>query len=177
MEITPSDIPDVLILEAEVFDDERGSFATAVDFAALAAHGVTFEPGRWASATNHRKHTVRGMHFSTTWTEAKVVRCARGAIFDAVIDIRQSSPTFGKWVGIELAAGGPRSLYVPPGFAHGYQTLEDATEVSYLMSDPYLPQAQMGVRWNDPAVGIAWPGASASVLSPRDADLPLLADL
>jgi dTDP-4-dehydrorhamnose 3,5-epimerase len=127
-------------------------------------------------ASNHRRGTVRGMHYqSAPHQEVKVVRVVRGAIFDVAVDLRPGSPTFRQWVGVELSAANRRVLYVPTGLAHGYQTLEDDTDVLYFVSAPYVPALQQGVRWNDPAIGIDWPLGTPTIIHPRDAAYPDLA--
>jgi dTDP-4-dehydrorhamnose 3,5-epimerase len=128
-----------------------------------------------ASASfNPRMGTLRGLHYQADpHAEQKVVRCTRGRIFDVAVDIRADSPTRGRWFSHELAEGDLRVLYLPPGFAHGFQTLADETEVSYLISPGYAPDAARGVRWDDPALGIDWPAAER-IISERDRDLPPL---
>ena len=119
---------------------------------------------------------IRGMHFQAEpKPEIKLVRCAVGAIFDVAVDVRPDSPTFGKWEGFELTGQNRRMLYIPGGFAHGFQCLADSSEVFYQMSEFYLPELARGLRWNDPTVAIKWPLAN-STLSERDKNLPLLGD-
>jgi dTDP-4-dehydrorhamnose 3,5-epimerase len=120
---------------------------------------------------------IRGMHFQADpKSEIKLIRCTAGAIFDVLVDVRRDSPTFGKWEGFEITAQNRRTLYVPCGFAHGFQCLTDNCEVFYQMSEVYMPELARGLRFNDPQVGIQWPIASPT-LSERDRNLPLLADL
>ena len=130
---------------------------------------------RWVQANTSLSRdvgTLRGMHYQKApWQEAKLVRCTRGAIYDVIIDLRPASPTFLRWVGAELTADNHRALYVPEDFAHGFLTLTGDVEISYLVSQFYTPQAECGVRWNDPAVGIRWP-REVSVISEKDARWP-----
>jgi dTDP-4-dehydrorhamnose 3,5-epimerase len=122
---------------------------------------------------NDRAGTLRGLHFQTApHEEAKLVRCTRGTIFDVIVDLRPDSPTHAEWIGVELDAEEGTALYVPKGFAHGFQTLVDETEVLYMISDPYVPEAASGVRWDDPAFGIEWPPADVRVISERDRSWP-----
>src|SRR5262249_12099237 len=125
---------------------------------------------------NTRRGTLRGLHWQDPpHAEEKIVRCTRGAIFDVIVDLRRDSPTFGRWCGAELTADNRVSLYIPTGCAHGFQTLEDGCEVFYLVSAPYAPASARGIRWDDPALGIAWP-LRPTAISPHDAALPRLAD-
>jgi dTDP-4-dehydrorhamnose 3,5-epimerase len=126
---------------------------------------------------NARRGTLRGLHYQRRpHAEAKLVRCTAGAIFDVVVDIRPGSPTFGKWFGARLTAENRDMLYIPEGCAHGFQTLEDNTELFYQMSAPYHADCAAGIRWNDPSLGISWPSMDP-ILSAQDANHPLLADL
>jgi dTDP-4-dehydrorhamnose 3,5-epimerase len=112
------------------------------------------------------------MHYQRApHAQAKLVRCTRGAVYDVIVDLRRESPTFARWVGAELTAANRRALYVPAGFAHGFQSLEDDTEVTYQITEPYRPEAEAGVRWDDPAFGIVWP-LEVSMIAPRDRDYP-----
>jgi len=122
---------------------------------------------------NPQQGTLRGMHYQVApYAEAKVIRCIKGAIFDAIIDLRPDSPTFRQWLGIELTADNRKMLYVPEGFAHGYQTLCVDTEVFYLVSQFYQPGAEHGIRWDDPAFGIVWPETEHRLLSVKDQNWP-----
>jgi dTDP-4-dehydrorhamnose 3,5-epimerase len=157
--------------------DERGFFARVFDFDAFADHGLESQYPQHSVGVNVRANLVRGMHFQAgVHAEAKLVRCCVGRIFDAIVDVRVGSPTFGKWCALELSAARPEMLYVPRGFAHGYQTLSEHSEIHYLISARYEPGAARGVRWNDPDVAIAWPLADPAV-SARDASLPLLSEI
>jgi dTDP-4-dehydrorhamnose 3,5-epimerase len=163
------------VVVLEPLGDERGWFARTFDAEAFAAHGLEPAVSQCNVSYNAQAGTLRGLHFQREpHGEDKLVRCQRGALFDVIVDLRPGSPTRGGWYGIELAAGDGRSLYVPKGFAHGFQTLADDTEVHYQMSTPYVPGAGDGVRWDDPAFGIAWPPAppGGRTLSERDASYP-----
>ncbi len=140
----------------------------------FADHGIQFHPVQANMGFSLKRGTVRGMHYQVSPAEeAKLIRCTRGAIFDALVDLRRSSPTFGKWFGTELSADNGRMLYVPEHCAHGYQTLEDASEMIYFTSALYVADTARGVRHNDPALGIEWP-LPVAVLSEQDRNWPLL---
>lgn len=167
-------LADAWLIELERRGDDRGWFARTMDAAEFAARGMDDRFVQQNASTSARAGTVRGLHFQRPpHAEAKLVRCLRGRILDVIVDCRQSSPTAGHHEGFELSAENGRMLYVPRGFAHGFQTLTDDVEVSYLVSAFYAPEAEGGLRWDDPALGIAWP-LPASVLSPKDAAWPLL---
>jgi dTDP-4-dehydrorhamnose 3,5-epimerase len=140
----------------------------------FAEHGINFVPVQANMGFSVRKGTVRGMHFQTEPAlEAKLVRCTRGAIWDVVLDLRPDSPSYAKWYGIELSAENGRMLYLPEHCAHGYQTLEDSTEMHYMASQYYAPNASRGVRFDDPAFDIHWP-LSAEAVSEQDRNWPLI---
>jgi dTDP-4-dehydrorhamnose 3,5-epimerase len=176
MTFTETRIAGVWTVDSDVFADDRGAFVRAWMPTEFAAHGLETRLEQCSMASNHRRGTVRGMHYqSAPHQEVKVVRVVRGAIFDVAVDLRPGSPTFRQWVGVELSAANRRVLYVPAGLAHGYQTLEDDTDVLYFVSAPYVPALQQGVRWNDPAIGIDWPLGTPTIIHPRDAAYPDLA--
>jgi len=160
------------VIEIEPHDDSRGFFARTFCRDEMTAAGL---PGEFMQASvsyNTRRGTLRGMHFQAApHEEPKLVRCTRGAIHDVIIDLRPASPTHREWFAIELTAYNWRTLYVPPGFAHGFQTLVDDTEILYQMAEPYVAELARGVRWNDPAFGIEWPFPEP-ILSERDAGYP-----
>lgn len=162
----------VMLIRAEPSADARGSFARIFCEAEFAAAGL---PARFPQANlsfNHRKGTVRGMHYQAApREEAKVVRCTRGAIHDVLIDLRPESPTYRQSMGVELTAENRLAIYLPARFAHGFQTLVDENEVLYLMGESYDPDLARGVRWNDPAFHVSWPLA-ISLISERDATYP-----
>lgn len=177
--ITPLAIPDVLLITPKRHGDSRGWFAETYNRKILADAGVDTEFVQDNQAFSARRGTVRGLHFQTApHAQAKLVRVLRGAIYDVAVDIRQGSETFGRWVGAKLTAEGGEQLLVPRGFAHGYCTLTDDAELFYKVDGYYAPQAEGGVNWQDPALGIDWPiTADEATLNARDAALPNLADL
>lgn len=169
MKFIPTGLAGAWIVEPERLEDERGYFARTFCREEFGAHGLNPELVQCNVSFNAKKSTLRGMHYQASpHEEAKLVRCTRGAIFDVIIDIRPASTTFKKWFSAELSAVNGRALYVPEGFAHGFQSLEDGSEVFYQMSAAYSPDAARGVRWNDPAFGIHWP-MTDPVVSQRDA--------
>jgi dTDP-4-dehydrorhamnose 3,5-epimerase len=156
------------VIELEPVEDERGFFARSWCGREFEVRGLNSQLAQCNISFNKRKGTLRGMHYQVApHEEAKLVRCTMGAIFDVIIDLRRQSPTFKKWVAVELNERNRRMLYVPEGFAHGFQTLEDDTEVFYQMSEFYAPEHARGVRWNDPAFQIRWPEAEP-VISASD---------
>ncbi len=157
------------IVDPDVFRDERGVFARTWVPDEFTARGLDPTIAQCSYAASHRRGTIRGLHYqSAPFEEVKVVRVVRGAIFDVAVDLRPESPTFCQWVGVELTAENLRSVYLPRGLAHGYQTLTDHTEVYYFVSTPYTPTHQQGVRWDDPAFGIEWPLGAPSMINDRD---------
>lgn len=165
-------LPDVFAIDAEPAVDERGSFTRTFCADEFEARGLEPRVAQCSVSANDRRGTLRGMHLQLAPSEeTKVVRCIRGAIFDVAVDLRAGSPTLGRWLGLELRAGVGRSVYLPVGLAHGFLVLEDDTEVEYLISSPYAPDAARGIRWDDPAIGIEWPFAP-TVVSDRDRAFP-----
>jgi dTDP-4-dehydrorhamnose 3,5-epimerase len=177
MKFIPSQLAGVWRLEPELRCDERGWFARTWCEQEFTAHGLNT---RWPQGNlTHtlRRGMIRGLHWQAEpRPEVKLVRCSAGAIWDVVVDVRRDSRTFSRWEAFELTAANGHQLYIPAGFAHGFQCLTDGGEVSYLMGEFYVPELARGIRWNDPAVGIAWPVADV-FLSERDRNLPLLADV
>ncbi len=162
----------LFVIQIVPHQDERGLFARTWDAAKAAEWGLTERFDYMCVSTNTATHTLRGMHYQKDpHGEVKLVRCTRGRIWDVAIDLRPDSPAFKQWYGTELSAENHRSLYVPPGFAHGFLTLEPESEVLYAIANPYVAEAASGVRWDDPAFSIAWPAAPA-VIAPRDAAYP-----
>jgi dTDP-4-dehydrorhamnose 3,5-epimerase len=169
----PTRLEGAFLVEPEPVADARGFFARVWDRALAAEHRLAEQVEHLSIAYNARAGTLRGMHFQRPpHEEAKVVRCTRGAIHDVIVDLRPSSPTYLEWLAVQLTEENRTSLYVPEGCAHGYQSLVDATEVVYLISAVYAPEAAAGVRWDDPAFGIEWPPADERVLSDRDRSWP-----
>lgn len=161
------------LVEPERFEDERGFFARSWSPREFEAHGLDARLAECNISFNKKRGILRGMHFQTApRAQAKLVRCTAGAIYDVAIDLRPASPTFKQWVGAELSASNRLMFFIPEGFAHGFQTLEDNTEVFYQMSEFYAPECAAGVRWNDPAFGIVWPDADARMIIARDAEYP-----
>ncbi|NJK90164.1 MAG: dTDP-4-dehydrorhamnose 3,5-epimerase [Myxococcales bacterium] len=162
----------VKLIELELREDDRGWFARAFCAQELEAQGL---PARFVQANmsgNKRKGTLRGLHYQVPpAAEAKLVRCVRGAVFDVAVDVRQDSPTFGRWFGAELSADNRRAMFVPESFAHGYLALTDGAEVLYQVSAFYTPGAERGFRYDDPFFGITWP-IPVEVLSEKDASWP-----
>lgn len=153
--------------------DARGFFARSYSPAEFAAHGLGPELRECSISYNARRATLRGMHFQMApHEEHKLVRCTAGAIFDVIVDLRPASSHYRRWFGVELNAENRRALFVPPGFAHGFITLSDHSEVYYMISVPHSPAHASGVRWNDPAFGIEWP-LVPEVIAARDAQYPL----
>jgi dTDP-4-dehydrorhamnose 3,5-epimerase len=171
--LSETPLPGAHVVELEPIGDERGWFARTFDAATFAQLGLDARVSQCNASFNARAGTLRGMHFQAEpHGEAKLVRCTRGAVFDVIVDLRPDSPAFCRWFGIELRAGAAASLFVPARVAHGFQTLEDASEVHYQMSHHYVPEAARGVRWDDPAFGIEWPAAAERIISERDASYP-----
>jgi dTDP-4-dehydrorhamnose 3,5-epimerase len=167
------ELPGAFLIELDRIEDERGFFARTFCRDEFAEHGLATEIVQANTAFNRRNGTLRGMHFQAApHEEAKLVRCTRGAVYDVIVDLRRDSPTFTRWVSVELTVEKDTMLYVPEGFAHGYQTLEDETETSYLMSQRYEPSAGRGVRWDDPAFGIEWPDEGDRTMNERDRTWP-----
>lgn len=162
------------VVEMQPFTDERGQFARAWCSDEFARRGLVAEFVQANVSVNPRVGTLRGLHWQEPpHAEVKLIRCVRGAIWDVIVDMRPRSPTWGEWFGIELSTDSFKMLYVPEGFAHGFQVLEDETEVNYLVSAPYTPHAARGIRYDDPAIGVRWPLPVTSI-SKADASWPLL---
>ncbi|MGH2823007.1 MAG: dTDP-4-dehydrorhamnose 3,5-epimerase family protein [Thermoleophilaceae bacterium] len=163
------------LVELDRHEDERGFFARTFDRAEWVARGMDPTVAQCNTSFNALAGTLRGMHFQADpHGEPKLVRCTRGAIWDAIVDVRPDSPTHRRWFAAELTAGNGRALYVPVGMAHGFQTLEDDSEVLYMMGHEYVPESARGVRWDDPAFDIEWPEppVGGRTISERDAAYP-----
>ena len=155
-------------------EDDRGFFARIWCHDEFTSNGLNARLVQASLSFNKLKGTLRGMHYQLApHAETKLVRCTRGAIYDVIVDLRQDSPTYLEWLGVELTADNHDMLYVPEGFAHGFQTLEDGAEVTYHVTEFYTPGAEGGLRYNDPAVGIVWP-LPVEVVSAKDAGWPLI---
>jgi dTDP-4-dehydrorhamnose 3,5-epimerase len=162
----------LVVIEIERFEDARGAFGTTFEAAEWKSRGLPVQVAQTSVSWNRVTGTLRGMHFQRPpHAQAKLVRCSRGAVFDVGVDIRPGSPTYGQWFGTELSADNGRMLQLDEGFAHGFLTLADESEVVYQISSPYVPDAEGGIRWNDPGPAIEWPSAPV-VISDRDRDYP-----
>jgi dTDP-4-dehydrorhamnose 3,5-epimerase len=171
---SPTPLAGAWLIEPERLEDDRGFFARSFCREEFAARGLNPEIAQSNISWNRRRGTLRGLHYQAApHAEVKLVRCTRGAVWDVIVDLRPDSPSYRRWHGVELSAERRCALYVPEGFAQGFQTLVDDTEVLYLMSQLYRPEAARGLRWDDPALGIAWPIADP-LLSDHDRGLPLL---
>lgn len=167
-----TEIEGAWVVEPERYEDERGFFARTWDASEFAERGLSGDLAQASISHNRRRGTLRGMHYQAApHEEAKLVRCTSGAMFDVAVDLRPSSSTFRRWVGIELSAENRLALYVPQGCAHGFLTLADEVEISYLISVPHEPGAARGVRFDDPAFGILWP-EEIIVINDRDRTYP-----
>jgi dTDP-4-dehydrorhamnose 3,5-epimerase len=167
-----TDLKDAWLVLLEPVHDERGFFARTFCVDEFAAHGLETSYPQHSISLSSRRGTVRGMHFQQEpHSEVKLVRCLKGAIWDVVIDIRKNSPTYCRWQAFELSGSNNRQLYIPKGFAHGFQVLNDDTVISYLISEPYVPGAASGIRYNDPAFNIAWP-LEVTAISKKDQGWP-----
>lgn len=174
MKFIETPLKDSFIVETEPIKDERGFFARSWCAKEFSEHGLDSRLEQCNISFNSQKGTLRGLHYQAPpREEAKLVRCTQGEIFDVIVDIRPQSATFKKWFGLNLSAENRKMLYVPPGFAHGFQSLMDHSEVFYQMSVEYVPNLARGIRWNDASLGISWPLASP-LISPRDLSLPEL---
>jgi dTDP-4-dehydrorhamnose 3,5-epimerase len=171
-------IPGVWLIELEKLADERGFFSRVFCSDTFQERGLCASYPQWSVSFNIRRGTLRGLHFQLPpHAETKLVSCTRGAIFDVAVDVRPGSVSRGRWVGAELSADSGSAMYIPAGFAHGFQTLTDDAEVLYHISEPYRPEAARGVCWDDTDLSIAWPETEQRVISSRDRNLPRLRDL
>ena len=176
MEVQHLPMRGVLLLGGSVSRDDRGAFSRLVDVDAL--RDVTEDPAisYIASAHNHARGTIRGLHYQAApHSEAKTIWCASGAVFDVIVDLRSNESTFGTWISVDLSEDEPRALHLPQGVAHGYQTTRDHTSLMYLMSKPYEPSSARTIHWRDPHLNISWPLAVTSI-SDRDAAAPTWAE-
>ena len=173
MKFVETPLAGAYVIELEPIHDERGFFARTWCSEKLMVHGLVAEIAQCSLSRNTRRGTLRGLHFQRPpHEETKIVHCVAGAIFDVIVDLRPQSPTHARWFGVELDAESGRALYVPKGFAHGFQTLQEETDVEYSISVPYAPEYADGVAWDDPQFGIEWPAATSRVISERDLSWP-----
>jgi dTDP-4-dehydrorhamnose 3,5-epimerase len=169
MIVAETELPGAYVIDLEPVEDPRGFFARAWSDEEFAERGLETRVAQCNVSLTKRRGTVRGMHFQRPpHEEAKFVRCTRGALYDVIVDLRPDSVAFRRWIAVELSQGNRRALYVPPGLAHGFQTLVDDTEVFYMISEPYAPESASGVRWDDPTFGIVWPLGAPKEISDRD---------
>jgi dTDP-4-dehydrorhamnose 3,5-epimerase len=170
MIFTKTTLKDAYIIDLNKIKDERGFFARVYCVKEFEEHGIKFPIVQANISYSRSKQTLRGMHYQLEpHGEAKLIRCTKGSIYDVIIDVRSDSSTYGEWLGVELTEKNYRMLYVPEGFAHGFITLEDDTEVTYPVSEYYTPGAEQGIRWDDPAFGIEWP-VEPKIVSEKDSN-------
>ncbi|ATQ75259.1 dTDP-4-dehydrorhamnose 3,5-epimerase [Massilia violaceinigra] len=175
MKVTPTAIPEVLILEPRVFGDDRGFFFESFNerkfeqLTGVAAHFVQDNHSKSA------KNVLRGLHYQISQPQGKLVRVSAGAVYDVVVDLRKSSAFFGRWIGLDLSAENQRQLWVPPGFAHGFMVTSESAEVQYKTTDYWAPELERVILWNDPDIGIEWPLRGLPMLSGKDSKGALLA--
>ena len=177
MNVVDLELAGLKLVEPKVFGDARGQFLETWNAQRYAAAGI---PGPFVqdNLSRSRRNTVRGLHWQNPNAQGKLVSVVAGAVWDAVVDIRRASTTFGRWFGIELSADNRRQLWVPPGFAHGFAVLSEYADFAYKVTGPYSPKDEHVLRWDDPAVGIDWKiGRVDAILSARDADAPALAEI
>jgi dTDP-4-dehydrorhamnose 3,5-epimerase len=174
MKVTETALPGVLVIEPRVFTDDRGFF---LETFAAARYGALGMPTEFAQDNLSRsvRGTLRGLHFQEPNAQGKLVQVVNGTVLDVVVDIRRGSPTFGRWVGVELSGDTPRQMWIPPGFAHGFCVTSDSADFWYKCTTPYAPQSERSIRWDDPDIGIAWQ-IDKPLLSKKDAEAPFLKD-
>ena len=170
MKVTPTALPEVLVIEPRVFGDTRGFFLES--FNQRAFNDATGLDARFVQDNHSRsgKGVLRGLHYQIRQPQGKLVRVVRGAVFDVAVDVRQSSPRFGQWVGVELSEDNHRQLWVPPGFAHGFLVTSDSADFLYKTTDYYAPEFERCIAWNDPAIGITWTEGISPRLSKKDSE-------
>lgn len=174
MKITPTSLPEVLLIEPRVFGDARGFFYESWNERVFAAAGIH---AHFVQDNHSRseKNVLRGLHYQVKQTQGKLVRAIAGTIFDVAVDIRRSSPRYGQWIGVHLSAQTHNALWVPPGFAHGFCVVSEFAEVLYKATDFYAPEHERSILWNDPAIGIVWPLSGPPLLSAKDSNAATLA--
>ncbi|MFF2286152.1 dTDP-4-dehydrorhamnose 3,5-epimerase [Peribacillus butanolivorans] len=177
MNFIKTNLADVIVIEPKVFGDHRGWFTETYNDAAFKKAGININFVQDNHSFSATKGTLRGLHYQKNpKAQTKLVRCTRGSIFDVAVDIREGSPTYGEWYGVELSAENKKQLLVPKGFAHGFMTLTDDVEVQYKVDELYSPENDRGIIWNDPEIGIEWPFDIQPVLSAKDEKAPPLKD-
>ena len=175
MKFVPAGIPGVIIIEPDVHQDRRGFFLETYHAQKYRDGGIT-EPFVQDNHSRSAGGTLRGLHLQLRHTQGKLIRVIEGEIFDVAVDVRRGSPTFGKWVGVNLSAENFKQAYIPKGFAHGFAVVSEIAQVEYKCTDIYDPASEIGIAWDDPAIGITWP-VSSPILSDRDRRHPRLADV
>ena len=174
MKIIPAEIEDVKIIEPRIFNDDRGFFYETFNIKKLEENGIKFVPVQENCAFSLKKGTIRGLHFQNNpMAQAKIVRCPKGRVMDYAIDLRKNSPTYLKYVAVELSDENKRQLYIPRGFAHGVISLEDNTMIEYFADNPYSPENDCSIRYNDPDININW-GIEELILSDKDKNAPFV---
>lgn len=168
VQIVPTAIPDVLILEPKVLGDDRGFFLESYNQRTMAERAGIITPFVQDNHSRSARNVLRGLHYQIVQPQGKLVRVVVGEVFDVAVDVRRLSATFGRWVGVRLSAANRRMLWVPVGFAHGFLVLSDAAEFLYKTTDYYAPQHERCIAWNDPAIGIEWPLDGDPILSGKD---------
>jgi dTDP-4-dehydrorhamnose 3,5-epimerase len=172
MKVLETELPGVLLLEPKVFGDERGFFMETFHAGRYERFGI-FGPFVQDNYSRSVKETLRGLHFQEPQAQGKLVQVLTGEVYDVAVDVRRGSPTFAKWVGVHLSASNRRQLWVPPGFAHGFCVLSASADFFYKCTQPYSPETERAIAWNDPELAIRWP-VKAPLLSPKDAAAPQL---
>jgi dTDP-4-dehydrorhamnose 3,5-epimerase len=174
MNVLKTELPGVLFIEPKIFGDARGFFYESFQAARYTQAGIS---GPFVQDNHSRsvKGTLRGLHFQEPRAQGKLVQVLRGTVYDVAVDVRRGSPTFGRWVGVELSEAQPRQLWIPPGFAHGFCVLSDSADFFYKCTEFYAPDAERSVAWDDPRIGIRWP-VSDPILSAKDREAPRLDD-
>ena len=176
MIFTETKLKGVFLVQLEKHEDERGFFARMWDKKEFDNHSLNSKIVQCDFSYNKKKGTIRGMHFQINNFQDKLVRCSKGKIYDVVVDLRSASPTFKQWLGVELSEENHKMIYVPKWFAHGFQTLEDNSEIFYQMSEYYNPQGSRGFRFDDPTIAIKWP-TKLTVISQKDKNLPFFENI
>jgi dTDP-4-dehydrorhamnose 3,5-epimerase len=175
LNVIETSLQGVMVIEPKVFGDHRGWFMETFSDAKFEEVGILIKFVQDNQSFSATKGTLRGLHYQLNpKAQTKLVRCTKGSIFDVAVDIREGSPTFGKWFGIELSAENKKQLLIPKGFAHGFMTLTDDVEVQYKVDELYAPECDRGILWSDPEIGIEWPMDIKPVLSAKDENAPLL---
>ena len=176
MKVIPTAIPDVMLLEPAVYGDQRGFFYESYNarrFAELTGVTAVFVQDNHSKSA---RNVLRGLHYQISQAQGKLVRVTAGTVFDVTVDLRKSSPTFGRWVGFELSAENRRQVWIPAGFAHGFVVTSESAEFLYKTTDYWAPQHERAIRWDDPVLGIEWPAGLQPLLSGKDQQASLLAD-